>query len=256
MLNYIFAELYKLRRKKSLFIGMAVLLALESLAFTPAFWLDDTPMADVLLVFLDSLLPLGVFLAPVFAVLAFDNQDGHGTLKNEVVFGIPRSRAYLGKLLAGMLAGTLAAAAVVGWYLLLCALRVGPSLADVPWGQMIIDVSSAWLTWLAASSFAMFLLFFLRSTTGAMILAYLLTSIGFPVAMMGAGEGAAPWVKLAVELFYAAPYQRFWLWWATKSGQTPPIHWAPLWHAMVVCALWVGGFTALGLACFHRREIK
>ena len=45
MLNYLSAELYKLRRKKSLYIGIAALLVLESLLFTPSLWIDEMPRA-------------------------------------------------------------------------------------------------------------------------------------------------------------------------------------------------------------------
>ena len=260
MLNYLSAELYKLRHKKSLFIGMAVLLGLESLLFTPNLWMEDTPTADALALFLDTLLPLGLFLAPVFAVLVFDDQYGQGTMKNEVVFGVPKSRIYLGKLLTGMVTGTLAAAVAVGWYLLLCVLTAGPLGTQTPWGLMLLDMVGAWLTWLAAFSFAIFLLFSMRSTTGAMILAYLVAFVGTPVGIVGVGESAAPWIKLMVNLFYSAPYQRFWLWGKGTvpllPGYAQSIDWTPLNHALVVCVVWVGGCTALGLLRLRRREIK
>lgn len=256
MLNYISAELYKLRRKKSLFIGMAALLALESLLFAPHLWVDDIPLADTLVVFLNIVLPFGLFLAPVFAVLAFDNQYGHATLKNEVVFGIPKSRIYLGKLLSGMLVGTLAAAVVIGWYLLLLTLTAGAPMEARPWAQLLVNIASAWLTWLAALSFAMFLLFSMKSSAGAMIVAYLIAFIGVPVGMIGAGEGSALWVRLSVNLFYSAPYKKFWYDMGMDVNGSLPLSWGPLTYAIVVCALWVGIFTALGLLLFRRREIK
>lgn len=259
MLNYIFAELYKLRYKKSLFIGMAALLVLESLLFVPTLWIDELPLADTLVVFLDSALPFGLFLAPVFAVLAFDNQYGHATLKNEVVFGIPKSRIYLGKLLTGMLVGTLAAAVAVGWYLLLLTLTAGAPMEARLWEQLLINIASAWLTWLAALSFAMFLLFTLKSSAGAMIVAYLIAFVGVPLGIIGAGEGPALWIRLSVNLFYSAPYQRFWFWFGEMlrfPDWEPALDWSPLGYALAVCTLWVGIFTALGLLLFRRREIK
>lgn len=261
MLNYLSAELYKLWHKKSLFLGMAALLALESLLFVPSFWIDEQPMKDQLLSFFDALLPMGFFLSPVFAVLAFDNQRGYATLKNEVVFGVPRSCIYLGKLIAGMLAGTAAAVVVVGWYLLLAALTVGPLMDAGLWGQFLINVTSAWLCWLAALAFSMFLLFILRSSAGAMVAAYLIAFFGVPLGIIGAApgpNGPALWIKLAVNLFYSAPFKRFWFWFGEvyPSGFGPPLDWSPLWYALLVCALWVGVTTALGLLFFRRREIK
>lgn len=261
MLNYLSAELYKLRYKKSLFIGIIALLVLESLLFMPAFWIDEQPEKDVLLSFLDALLPMGFFLAPVFAVLSFDNQHGHGTLKNEVVFGIPKSRIYLGKLLSAMLVGTVAAVVVVGWYLLLAALTVGPLMDARLWEQFLINVTSAWLSWLAALAFAMFLLFALKSSTAAMIVSYLVAFVGVPLGIIGAGEGPngpALWIKVSVNLFYSAPFKRFWFWFGEiyPPGFEPPLDWSPLGYAVLVCGLWVGVTAALGSFLFRRREIK
>lgn len=261
MLNYISAELYKLRYKKSLFIGIVVLLVLESQFFVPALWIDEQPMKDQLLSFLDALLPMGFFLSPVFAVLSFDNQHGYATLKNEVVFGVSRSRIYLGKLFSAMLAGTAVAAVVVGWYLLLAALTVGPLMDARLWEQFLINILSAWLCWLAALAFAMLLLFSLGSSTGAMVVAYLVAFVGVPLGIVGADSGPngpALWIKLLVNLFYSAPFKRFWFWFGEiyPPGYGPPLDWSPLWYALLVCALWVGITTALGLLLFRRREIK
>lgn len=261
MLNYISAELYKMGRKKSLFLGVAALLALESLLFVPSLWIDEQPMKDQLLSFLDALLPMGFFLAPVFAVLVFDNQHGNATLKNEVVFGVSRSRIYLGKLFSAMLAGTAVAAVVMGWYLLLAALTVGPLVDAGLWEQFLINMTSAWLCWLAALSFAVLLLFSLGSSTGAMVVAYLVAFAGVPLGIVGADpgpNGPALWIKLLVNLFYSAPFKRFWFWFGEiyPPGYWPPLDWSPLTYAALVFALWVGFTTALGLFLFRRREIK
>lgn len=262
MLNYISAELYKLRHKKGFFVGMVVLLVLESLLFVPAFWVADLPKRDVLLSFLDALLPMGFFLSPVFAVLVFDNQHGYATLKNEVVFGIPKSRIYLGKLLTAALVGTVAAALMLGWYLLLCALTVGPLVDAQLWAQFLINMTTAWLTWLSALSFAMCLLFSLGSSTMAMVVAYLVAFLGVPVGIIGTNPdpnyGPALWVKVSVNLFYSAPYQRFWFWFGEvyPPGFEAPLDWSPLRYALVVWVVWTGIFTAIGLLRFRRREIK
>ena len=113
MLNYLGAECYKLCRKKSLFIGMAVLLVLESLVFLPMLSGEEVGRGLAYL-FLLMMLPIGLLVAPVFASLTVDDQYRNGTLKNEIIFGIPRSRVYLGKLAAAILVGTAAAAVTVG----------------------------------------------------------------------------------------------------------------------------------------------
>ena len=118
MLNYISAEWYKLCRTKGLFIAFGILLVLVTLLFFPSFWYQMPTFGVYATAYL-AFLPAGFFLAPIFAVKAFDDQYGRGTLKNEVVFGVPRYRSYLGKLSIGALTGTGAALIVLAVYLLL-----------------------------------------------------------------------------------------------------------------------------------------
>lgn len=258
MLNYISAEMYKLCHKKSLLVGMLLLLFLESWLFIPSFWVEASPWEEAMLAFLIAVLPFGLFLAPAFAALIFDDQYGRGTLKNEVVFGIPRSRIYLGKLAAGMLVGTLCAAMAVGFYLAGCLL-VGmmpsePVLIETVvvepllWKLLLIDLVSAWLTWLAALSFAILIQFLFRSSAGALTITYLVSFIGVPLGMVGTGDEAALWLKAAVNLFYSAPYQIFYFGMERPGGA--------LGYAALIFLIWVGGATAVGLVAFHRREIK
>lgn len=248
MLNYISAELYKLRHKKGLFVGMLLLLILECWLFVPSLWVEDVPVEEAMLAFLMAVLPFGLFLAPAFAALIFDDQHGRGTLKNEVVFGIPRSRVYLGKLAAGMLVGTLCAAVAVGFYILGCIwVRTAPVEPQI-WEMLLNSLVCAWLTWLAALSFALLVQFLLKSSAGALTLTYLVSFIGVPLGMLGTGEGAAPWLKLTVNLFYSAPYQALYLVRERPGGA--------LGYAALIFLLWVGGTTAVGLAVFRHREIK
>lgn len=258
MLNYISAELYKLRHKKSLWVGMLLLLALESWLFLPAFWVEDVPVEEAMLAFLMAVLPFGLFLAPAFAAVVFDDQHGRSTLKNEVVFGIPRSRIYLGKLAAGMLVGTLCAAMAVGFYLAGCLLvgmipsepvLVGTvAVEPLLWKLLLTDLVSAWLTWLAALSFAILIQFLFRSSAGALTITYLVSFIGVPLGMVGTGDEAALWLRAAVDLFYSAPYQTFYFGTERPGGA--------LGYAALIFLIWVGGATAVGLVAFRRREIK
>lgn len=253
MLNYVAAELYKLRFKRSLFAGMALLLLLESLIVSPMFWVDEAgSLLDVYLAFLEVFLFLGAFIAPVFAIAVFDDQHGRGTLKNEIVYGIPRSRIYLGKLLTGMLAGTVCALAAVGWYLLLSVLAAGTVESGL-WSGLAWALAEAWPVWLAVLSFTFFLLMTLKGAAGAIACVYLVTFLGFPAALAGGADAGSPaWLKAICRLFYTYP-----LGGELLISELPA--WAPAspaLYALLVSALWIGATTGLGLRLFHRREIK
>ena len=257
MLNYVGAELYKFTRREGVFVGVALLLILESLVFLPGAMIDMEigNEAMVYLAFLSAALMVGLFVAPIFAVRAFDNQYGNGTLKNEIVYGIPRSRIYLGKLLAGMVAGTLCALIVVGWFLLLTALATRQASATAEqWRTALACVGICWLSWLSALSFTFFLLMTLKSSAAAVTLVYLITFIGLPISLIGGTEASSPhWFAVLCRHFYTYPYGgEVWVNDAMAVGQ--PM--GNILQALWVCLLWVGGTTALGLILFRREEIK
>lgn len=258
MLNYISAEFYKLRHRKGLWVAMALLLLLEGLVLMPGFFVElenpqEMRIQEIYLAFLMAVAPVGLFIAPIFAVLTFDDQYGHGTLKNEIVYGVPRVRIYAGKLVAAAVTGTLCALLVLAVYLLgmfLFARRGIPPAQEV-WTMLAICLATSWFTWLSALCFTMFLLFVMKGPTGAMITVYLFSLIGSPLALIGYETGsAAPkygffyWFS---RLYYAAPYRAFW----SGDGEMQPVA-----YALLLFLGWLGATTALGLTLFRRREVK
>lgn len=103
MLNYLSAELWRMSRRGADKAGWLVFLLLVALAGW--LWSSDDP-AGVLEAFQD-VLPVGLYLAFPLASWANGDASRTGPLVNEVVFGLPRSRIYLGKLFAAILAGLL-----------------------------------------------------------------------------------------------------------------------------------------------------
>jgi len=261
MLNYVNAELYKLRHKRGLLIGTGALMILESTLLLPGLWKElDGAQVEVLLGFLVVLFPVGLFAAPIFAAAVFDDQYGHATLKNEVVFGIPRSRIYLGKLLAAMLAGTLAAVLVVGWYVIIAAIlaRDISGVSAEIWICVGAAAAGAWMTWLAAVAFTFFLLFVLKSVSGALASVYLLTMFGLPLCMIGYQQepGRFDLFYWFSRLFYIAPYRRILEAPSVIMGQTMTPLFQALGESAAICLGWVTVTAALGLAVFSRREVK
>ena len=126
MLNYLRAELYKLCHRKSFWITLGVFVALEALlvwGFTfvnanggRAFF-DDCVM-DII----PRILPLGGYLTLLAGDMVFAGQYRNATLKNEVSFGIPRWRIYLGKFIAQLITALILCLAMVGFYVAACRL--------------------------------------------------------------------------------------------------------------------------------------
>ena len=253
MLNYISAEWYKLRHTKGIFIAFGVLLVLISFFFIPALWIQRPTFGVYAGAYIVTLV-LGFFLAPVFAVRAFDDQYGRGTMKNEVVFGIPRRRIYLGKLAFGALTGTGVAFLVLGFYLLLCILSGGLAEENA---LLCIDlcIQATLLVlplWLASLSLAFCLQAVVKSSGGAVAINYLFLIFGTPIALMGYDEPTASHLlNFFTRWFFVAPFRNLYdgldLGWNGLSGMT---------YSWLVGLGWVLVTTLMGLAVFSRREIN
>lgn len=263
MLNYLSAELYKLRFHAGLYLGTALLLLLEFLVFLPGIMIrevgrDYIPW-DVLLGFMVSAMMVGIFIAPIFAAMVFDNQYGNGTMKNEIVFGMPRSRIYLGKMLAGAIAGTLVALLSVGFFLGLTFLLGGPPTAA---GEYLVEfylegILTQWLIWLGVYAFSFWVLYLLHSSIGAILVTYMtiLFSPMFVAILMEGNNIALPW-KLAGELSFMAPLVQMWLGGNIHNLVLEFLGGNSLVYAGVICLLWWLLSIGTGWLILSRREIK
>lgn len=127
MVNYIRAEFYKVFRRRYTWITLVVLLALEALMV--AGWMftnshgnhvDFYTGAGMLCV----MLALGFYATLLTCDMVFADQYKNGTMKNEVSFGIPRTRIYLGKFLVSLAVSLLFMAVMAAFYLGLCYLAL------------------------------------------------------------------------------------------------------------------------------------
>lgn len=256
MLNYINAEWYKLRHKKAPLIGLALLLGLETLCLGPGFAQEfqnmDYAHMEVLAAFLAAVLPFGLFFAPSFAAYVYDGQYGQEALKNEIVYGIPRSRIYLGKLFTAILTGTGTAVVVLLWYFLFAALlaqNVGGLISET-WKTLSLTLVAAWGTWVAALAFTFFLMFSFKSSALALTISYLFSGLSFSLNLVGYGVGSA-----------MPPWNGDPLWWVARFSYTVPYHGVvqgtcTLGAGLVNSLAWVAGTTALGLWIFQKREVR
>ena len=124
MLNYIRAEVYKLLRRPYTYITLAALLALEAL-FASMFAFHNshsmpTPFGGAIISIVE-MGAIGFCMCLLTGDMVFAGQYKNSTLKNEVSFGLSRTRIYLGKLLAQTLLSLVYLAIMMVFFIGLCA---------------------------------------------------------------------------------------------------------------------------------------
>ena len=192
----------------------------------------------------------GIYLAVIVADAVFSDQYKTGTLKNEVSYGLPRVRIYLGKLLTAAAAGLLLVFLTLLAYAVLCRLLIpaGPEdwqaiqaflfclLADIP-------------LWMGALSLTMAAMFNIAHTV-PMLAVVLVCLNGLGPVFRGLIGLGPDWLSALAEALY-------------RLTLTAPMDlgavslWDPaylLW-CWGVGLLWSAGSTAVGLALFARRDI-
>lgn len=118
MLNYIRAEWYKVARRRYFWVSLCLLLALEAF-FVVTLALESLGRLrfDEMVAILCVTMLAGVYLSILCVDLVDSDQSKGATLKNEVSFGLPRKRIYLGRLTAALLVALLMCLLVFASYL-------------------------------------------------------------------------------------------------------------------------------------------
>lgn len=114
MLNYLHAELYKALHRRYLYVFTGVLFLLEGLY--ALIWAGMHTFANMVGLLSASMLA-GLFLTPMLVDVVFSDQYRQHTLKNEIAFGLSRTRIYLGKLGASLLVALMVCALAFALYL-------------------------------------------------------------------------------------------------------------------------------------------
>ena len=221
-------------------------------------WSSDDP-AGVLEAFQD-VLPVGLYLAFPLASWANGDASRTGPLVNEVVFGLPRSRIYLGKLLAAVLAGLLlfflTVLAFLGVALPLAA-RDGwgtwtgdPVLGLAAWAALGRAVVCVLPRYIGAAALAHLLVFSLHTAGLGAVLYYLYLAFG--ELMLAAVSFHGLGVVGTVLNILGDALQPFLLCGPYFSGM-PPVDVGQSW---LVGAAWVAATSVAGIALFRRREIR
>ena len=257
MLDYLRAECYKMLHRSYLWIALLVVGALELVLVLLWAWVNEDAVnmtASTGFTMVLYLLSVGYYATAITSDIVFSDQYKFNTLKNEVAYGIPRVRIYLGKLFAACLLSIGACVLLLGWYALLCALMLpGDGAALEALKVLGFALLCAFPVWLGSQALFTMCAFTIRGNTagtilGLGILAILGQLLTFLSLLVSLPAPALADALLAVKgILLTSPLENL----------TDAIwDWSRVAWAWAVGAGWCVGTTALGLWCFRRREIS
>lgn len=251
MANYIGAELYKVFHRRTYTLGLlAFLLGGEALLLfllKTAGFSNATTFNDVLGV-LPMTFSMGLYLASTMVDIVFSDQYKQNTLKNEVSYGLPRGRIYLGKLVAACFTAVAFCALVLAFYVGLGALMFSAQDAALTADQFALlgrSLAAALPVWLGGLAFVHMLLFLTKGSVSATVI-YLVVLLAENILDL-----AGLFLPRLVEIFTKIQH------WLIASPIDSILRGAPnVPSAWLVGMLWLGVSTLIGLFCFQKREIS
>lgn len=258
MLNYANAEFYKVFRRKYLYVTFLTILALAALLCGGFIFTNyggthiefSWGAQNVLMV-----LSVGLYAAILVCDMVFSDQYKSCTLKNEVSFGVPRARIYLGKLAVEAVIGVVMSVLVVAFYVGMCWLTLYASpheeavrtlqiigycvLADIP-------------QWLAALALTNMFFFLVKGNTLASFLAVGVLAVVPTVLELAALLLYSPYPNVAEGLLALQSCMP-----ATVIGRAREVvgDWSFIGRSFLVGGVWIAATSAIGLFGFQKKEI-
>lgn len=255
MLNYIRAELWKVFRRKYFYVVTGLLLVGVVYScfgvWVPA---GETLTENLVELLLPTLSVVGLIMVLAVEDMVFHDQHKLGTLKNEVGYGVPRIRIYLGKEFAAAVVGIVCAGLVLGTYLLLASVLPGAARGEeLGWELSTagFQILCALPLWLGALGLAHLLYMLIPSGIGAAI-AYLaaLGCVWWATIIIMLNTHRASTLFAVAEairlLTLMGPFELLLA--MTGVGRYLLFCWA-------VGMGWFWGCTAVGILIFRRRNI-
>ena len=267
MLRSVQAECYKVTHRLYFRICLAVCALLAAgvvyclyLIKTQASGVNPVNMPFALTALLFAM-PAGVYLVVIGVDMVFSDQYKYNTLKNEVCFGIGRSRIYLSRWITALLVLALIYLALVAVYALASLVLLGlPSEAEaqamygVDVGRCVFNAFralglytlAALPLWLGGMSLAL-ACYFLIASTNVAAFSYIGILAVLPMVLNNLGQYVNPAFTSLYHLTLTYHMEQL------IVGDLP---WARVGQCWLVGLAWAAGSTALGLALFSRKEIK
>lgn len=259
MLNYLRAECYKVFRRKYFWVTLLVLLGLESLLVGGWFFINHNGAHvcfDEALHMIAYELVLGLYFTVLVGDIVFAGQYKNGTLKNEVSFGLPRWRIYLGKMIAQMMTAVLVCFVMMVYYVALCAL-VLPADGTVSNHAALLEFGTLLLyalpLWLGTQSMVCACLFLIKGGTAAAITAVgIIALLPLGVELLGLIYGAYPFGETMLKLYTWLPSPML----ERVLPHVTDGDWSYFGKLCLAGGAWFIGSAALGLWRFSRKEIN
>ena len=254
MLNYLSAELWRMTRRRAACTGWGLYLLLT---FLTGLTFRGNPALECILAF-QNFMVMGLYVAMPLAGWAGGGLDRAGGLANEVSFGLPRARIYLGKLSAALLAGTVlflltTAAFFLGALSPKAVLDAGGEDRALAGFALLYAIFQSLPRYVGAVSLAYFLLFTIRPAGVGTVLYYLYITVGevtlAAVRVMDMGVAGELLNRLAEAV---RPFLLSNAYFVFSQESTPPT----LENSWLTGALWLFLTTVPGLFLFRRREIR
>ena len=250
MVKYMRAEFYKVLHRKYTYGFLLVILLLEALlvagwAFTNANGndVDFSSGAGVLAL----MMGVGLYCTVLTGDMVYSDQYKFNTLKNEVSYGLPRARIYLGKLIVSCITALVLCAIILCAYVGMCwvVLPHGTGTADTI-SLIGYCVLNALPLWLGTQALVLMLYFLFRSTTVASFI------------VVGVIAALPQIVKLLITLV-SPVFEYVYVCMLTTSLEMAP--YAPwdmglLGRSWAIGAGWFVVATLVGLILFRKREIN
>ncbi len=256
MMNYMRAEFYKVFHRKYTWITLVVVLALEALLVSGYLFINGHGGFETFYsgaAMLCVMLSIGFYAAMIICDMVFASQYKSSTLKNEVAFGIPRHRIYLGKFLTSLVLSLLFLVVMTGFYLALCWLTLYRDPERDAYIMQVVGycLATALPLWIGVLACTNACLFLIRSELAASIVAVCVFVMIPPV------------LEVCGALFIATPaypvfqfLHRYMPTVMVDTAYTIAGDWAYCGQAWIVGAIWLAVFTALGISGFRKREIQ
>ena len=176
MRNYLSAECFKTFHRKYFYAALGVCLVLEAVLLW-GYWLtlnwgNPTVNFSYAATTVSFLLSVGLYATLITGDVVFSDQYKNDTLKNEVSYGLPRARIYLGKLGVSILVALIAAVVMLAFYVVGCWFLFPHDAQDAQgWSLMGYCLAGALPLWLAAQAVVIACYFLVGSATVAAFLA-------------------------------------------------------------------------------------
>ncbi len=251
MRNYLTAECSKAFRRFYFHMALAVtLLGVAALVFS--FWLSFhwgnigmTFQSTAQMVAL--ILSVGLYATLITGDIVFSDQYKNNTLKNEVSYGVPRARIYLGKLLVATLVAVAACVVLLGVYVGLCWMLFPHGEEDgLVWQILGYCLAGAFPLWLGAQGLVMACYFLINSNTAAAF-----TSVGIMAVVPTVFQVLGLVVHPVFEVI-----RQFTLPFMVENLRNTLFDWGYVGLCWVVGLAWLTVSTLVGLAAFQKKEIR